>query len=52
MKNYLIFDDILHQGFTFGRITELLDNLSFKEFRLVTVARTVPKSFLKTFYFP
>ncbi len=51
-KFILIFDDIFNQGFTFGRITELLHNLSFKEFRLVTIARTVPKSFLKTFYFP
>ena len=48
----LIFDDIFHQGYTFGRIVELLNNLSFKKFNLVTIARTVPKSFLKTFSFP
>lgn len=51
-KSILIFDDVFNQGFTFGRITELLHDLSFKKFKLVTIARTVPKSFLKTFYFP
>jgi len=51
-NSILIFDDVFHQGFTFARIIELLQGLSFNEFKLVTIARTVPKSFLKTFYFP
>ena len=51
-KSILIFDDIFHQGFTLARITELLQSLSFRDFKLVTIARTLPKTFLKTFYFP
>lgn len=51
-ETILIFDDIFHQGFTFGRIIELLHKFYFDKFKLVTIARTVPKSFLKTFYLP
>jgi predicted amidophosphoribosyltransferase len=51
-KSILIFDDVFNQGYTFGRIIELLHSISFKKFNLVSIARTVPKSFPKTFYFP
>lgn len=51
INSILIFDDIFHQGYTFRCIIELLQNW-FDEFRLVTIARTVPKTFLKAFYFP
>lgn len=51
-EKVLIFDDIFNQGYTFGRIIELLLNLGFKKYYLVTIGRTVQKSFAKTFSFP
>lgn len=51
-KSIIIFDDVLHQGFTFGRIMDLFKTLSIKKFYLVTIARTTPKTFQKTFTFP
>lgn len=52
LQNILIFDDVLHQGWTFGRILELLNPLNLSKIFLATIARTVPKKFKKTFNFP
>jgi len=51
-SSLLIFDDVFHQGYTLGRIIELLSKSNFIKFKLVTIARTVPKSFLNIFQFP
>ena len=52
LQHILIFDDVLHQGWTFGRIIELLNPLNLSKIYLATVGRTVPKTFKKTFSFP
>jgi predicted amidophosphoribosyltransferase len=51
-KQILIFDDVFHQGFTLGRIIDLLRKFNFKNFKLSTIARTVPKTLVQTFSFP
>ena len=51
-KYILIFDDVFHQGFTLGRIIDLLLKINFKNFKLSTLARTVPKTLMQTFSFP
>lgn len=52
LENILIFDDILNQGYTFGCLIDLLKTTSIKNYYLVTIARTLPKVFQKTFSFP
>lgn len=51
-KNILIFDDIFNQGFTLGHIINLLKTTPHDTFYLVTIARTLPKVFQKSFSFP
>lgn len=52
LESILIFDDILNQGYTFGCLIDLLKATSIKNYYLVTIARTLPKVFQKTFSFP
>lgn len=52
LKELIIFDDVLNRGYTFGRLIELLSEIGFKKFYLVSIARTIPKSFKKNFTFP
>ena len=49
----LIFDDVFHTGYTFGRIVEILDStINIENFKLISIARTTPKSILKYRFFP
>ncbi|MHA1130956.1 MAG: hypothetical protein ACTSQI_16565 [Candidatus Helarchaeota archaeon] len=48
----LIFDDVFHQGYTFGRLIDLVYDFVQGAVYLATIARTFPKSFAESFYFP
>lgn len=52
IDSILIFDDVFHQGWTFGRIIEILEPLKISKFYLFSIARTTPKKLLEVFSFP
>jgi hypothetical protein len=51
-KTVLIFDDVLHEGYTFARILELLKGLDYHYYYLITICRTTPQTIFKGNYFP
>jgi predicted amidophosphoribosyltransferase len=50
-KGVLIFDDVFHKGYTFGKIIRLLEE-TIPKFYLAVIGRTVPRTLPKSYHFP